>query len=124
GVGFLIGSDEQQVEQVGRVLLELNQARKEIERGIVAGLVADVDSGKIDLRDRVIVASSTQWPPGVIGLVASRMVGAYARPTILLHIGSDGIAKGSARSIKEFNLFGALQKSSDLLERFGGHAHA
>jgi single-stranded-DNA-specific exonuclease len=125
GVKFLIGSDIQEVEQVGKVLLELNQARKEIERSIVAGLVADVDAGRINVvQDRVIVASSTQWPPGVIGLVASRMVGAYARPTILLHIGSDGIAKGSARSIVEFNLFGALQKSSDLLERFGGHAHA
>jgi single-stranded-DNA-specific exonuclease len=125
GVKFLIGSDEQEVEQIGKVLYELNQARKEIEKNIYNGIVAEIESGAIDVaKERVIVASSSHWPPGVIGLVASRIVSAYARPTILLHVGADGMAKGSARSISEFNLFGALQKASHLLEKFGGHAHA
>lgn len=70
------------------------------------------------------MAASNSWPPGVIGLVASRLVSAYGKPTILLHITEKGIAKGSCRSIPAFNIFDALHDSKDLLEQFGGHAHA
>jgi single-stranded-DNA-specific exonuclease len=125
GVKFLIGSDAREVEQVGKVLFELNQARKDIERSIFLQIVAEIESQRINLeKEKVILAASSDWPPGVIGLVASRLVGAYGKPTILLHISSDGRAKGSCRSIPEFNLFQALQKLSPYLERFGGHAMA
>ena len=61
---------------------------------------------------------------GVIGLAASRLVSAYNRPTFLFHVTSDGIAKGSCRSIRGFNIFNALQEVQDLLISFGGHAAA
>lgn len=125
GVQFLIGQDKGQVEEVGRLLLELNEKRKAIEKEIVQNIQEQVEKGEIDVvKNRVIVALSSAWPPGVIGLVASRIVGLYGRPTILLHETSSGLLKGSCRSIKEFNMFQALESAADLLQQFGGHAQA
>ncbi|MBM17438.1 MAG: single-stranded-DNA-specific exonuclease RecJ [Epsilonproteobacteria bacterium] len=125
GVQFLIGTNKQNVDHVGKVLLELNQARKDIERGITQSIIKQVETKEIDLdKENVVIASSTDWPAGVIGLVASRIVGQFGRPTLLFHITKDGIAKGSCRSIQEFNIFDALRESKDLLISFGGHSHA
>ncbi len=125
GVKFLIGADLSDVQEVGRILLELNEARKEIERSIYQDVVADITDKKIDLsQENVIIASRKGWPPGVIGLVASRIVGAYGKPTILLHLTDNGLAKGSCRSIPEFNMFDALHDAGAILKQFGGHAQA
>ncbi len=125
GVQFLIGSNELVVKQVGQVLLQLNQARKEIEKTILDEVVAKIESGAIDLsHENVIVAASNNWAPGVIGLVASRLVGKYGKPTLLFHLTKDGLAKGSCRSIPEFSIFDALAKNSDLIQQFGGHHQA
>lgn len=125
GVKFLIGADPAIVNEVGAVLLELNQARKEIERAIVASIEAEIATKKINLeQDTVIIGASSDWTPGVIGLVASRFVGAYGKPTILFHLTKDGKAKGSCRSIPEFNIFKALTACSDLIDQFGGHPMA
>lgn len=124
GVQFLIGNDEQAVDRVGKVLQELNQARKEVERSIIQDVVNQIESGAVDVEKNIVIASSNTWPAGVIGLVASRIVGMYGKPTLLFHITSEGIAKGSCRSIKEFNIFEALTECKDLLIAFGGHSHA
>ena len=124
-VGFLIGADEAEIQEVARVLFELNQARKDIEKDILAQVVAQVEQKKIDVeKENIIIAASSGWPPGVIGLVASRLVGLYGKPTILLHVTKNGIAKGSCRSIPEFNMFDALNANSDVLHQFGGHSQA
>jgi single-stranded-DNA-specific exonuclease len=125
GVKFLIGSDELETQRLGQVLLQLNEARKEIERAIFDDVQNSIATKAIDIEtDGVIIAASKSWAPGVIGLVASRIVGAYGRPTILLQIGNDGMAKGSCRSIPEFNMFDALQDAKELLNSFGGHSLA
>lgn len=125
GVKFLIGSDPVIVNEVGAVLLELNQARKEIERAIVASVETEIATKKINLdHDQVILTASADWTPGVIGLVASRFVGSYGKPTLLFHLTKDGKAKGSCRSIPEFNMFNALTACSDLIDQFGGHPMA
>ncbi len=125
GVRFLIDSDEKEVQEVGRVLFELNQARKEIERSIVTEVETEIAQKRIDLdKENVIIAASNSWPPGVIGLVASRLVSAHGRPALLFHLTKDGYAKGSCRSIPEFNMFDALQKAEHLLEQFGGQSLA
>jgi single-stranded-DNA-specific exonuclease len=117
GVKFLIGSDTQEIEQVGTVLFELNQARKEIERSIYADVVLQIETKKIDLeKENIILAASDKWPPGVIGLVASRLVSAYGKPTLLFHITDKGQAKGSCRSIPAFNMFDALSSASEMLD--------
>ena len=125
GVKFLIGSDPAVVNEVGAVLLELNQARKEIERSIVASIEAEITSKTIDLeKDHIILTANSNWTPGVIGLVASRFVGAYGKPTLLFHLTPEGKAKGSCRSIPEFNMFQALSTCADLIDQFGGHPMA
>jgi single-stranded-DNA-specific exonuclease len=125
GVKFLIGSDQSIVNEVGAILLELNQARKEIERSIIAAIEAEIAVKTIDLdTDQIIIAASNEWTPGVIGLVASRFVGAYGKPTLLFHLTKDGKAKGSCRSIPEFNMFQALSACADLIDQFGGHPMA
>jgi len=125
GVAFLIGTNQDRIKQVGTVLFELNQARKDIERGIFNEVQQQIEEKKIDLeKENMIIAASDSWPPGVIGLVASRLVGAYGKPTILLHLTKKGVAKGSCRSIPEFNMFDALESNKELLIQFGGHSHA
>ncbi|MBP6892752.1 single-stranded-DNA-specific exonuclease RecJ [Candidatus Babeliales bacterium] len=124
GVQFLIGNNSAEVDRIGKILLEMNQSRKEIEKKIIDEIVDQVESGKIDISKNVVIASSHNWPAGVIGLVASRIVGIYGKPTLLFHLTRDGLAKGSCRSIKEFNVFEALTESKNLLIAFGGHSHA
>ena len=125
GVAFLLGVDPQETVRIGLVLLRLNEARKEIERSIFEDVKTLITSGKIDLtKEKIIIAASSNWPPGVIGLVASRIVSEYGRPTILLHSTPSGKVKGSCRSINAFSIFDALQDNTDLLDQFGGHAMA
>ena len=125
GVKFLIGTNENEVQEVGRILFELNETRKEIERSIIAEIQQMIDLELVNVKeDNVIIASSKNWPPGVIGLVASRFVGKYGKPTILFHETKSGLLKGSCRSIPEFNMFDGLQAASEYIEQFGGHSQA
>lgn len=125
GVKFLISAQLDDVERVGKVLKELNEARKEVERAIYEHIEQSIAAQHINLiTDSVIIAAHNEWPTGVIGLVAGRVMHNYGRPTILLHEGSDGILRGSCRSIKAFNMFDALAQNSDLLIKFGGHSFA
>ncbi|MBP6869722.1 single-stranded-DNA-specific exonuclease RecJ [Candidatus Babeliales bacterium] len=125
GVQFLIGSNEADTDRIGKLLWQLNQARKEIENEIFQDVKAQIDSNAIDVsKENVIVAASANWATGVIGLVASRLVGAYGKPTLLFHLTKDGLAKGSCRSIAEFSIFDGLVENAHLIETFGGHAQA
>ena len=98
--------------------------RQEIEKAIVTELREKIDS-ESDLAARnCFVFSSNRWHPGVIGIVASKLVERYYRPTVLISI-KDGIGKGSARSIAEYNLYEGLEsKCSPLLLSYGGHRYA
>jgi single-stranded-DNA-specific exonuclease len=125
GVKFLIGSNQQETEQVGGILRELNEARRSIEKQIFDEIQERIDRKDIDLdTERIILTGSDRWQPGVIGLVASRLVAAHNRPVLLYHVSNAGLAKGSCRSIAGFNMFEALQSQKELLTSFGGHAMA
>lgn len=125
GVRFLIGNDTEEVDRVGKVLYEMNQARKQVERSIIDEIEHLIETKQIDVEtENIVIAASKNWPAGVIGLVASRIVSKYGKPTLLFHLTKDGIAKGSCRSIQEFNMFDALTASKDLLKTFGGHSLA
>ncbi len=125
GVQFLLGSDQKETAFIGNILFQLNQARKEIERSIFEDVQRLVQNGTIDLsKENIIMAASNNWPAGVIGLVASRLVNEYTRPVLLFHLTKDGKAKGSCRSLRAFNMFEALQENAHLLDQFGGHAVA
>jgi len=125
GVKFLIGADAGEVESIGNILYELNQARREIERSIFLEIESEIKAKRINLeKENIIFAASNKWPPGVIGLVASRLVSEFGKPALLFHLTKSGMAKGSCRSISAFNMFDALHESRHLLDKFGGHSQA
>lgn len=125
GVEFLIGSNKKEVEDIGLILFELNQTRKQIERGIFEEIEREIEKKNIDVtKEKVILAASDKWSTGVIGLVASRLTSKYCRPTLLFHLTKNGYAKGSCRSIEAFSIFDALQQSEEFIEQFGGHSCA
>lgn len=123
GVKFLIGSNVEETEKIGKALVNLNETRKAIEKTIVSEIEKKIETFDIT-KEKAIVESSEKWPMGIIGLAASRIVNTYNRPTFLFHLSEDGIAKGSARSVQNFNLFNALTEVEDMLISFGGHATA
>ena len=124
GVAFLISDYIHEVERIGCTLKELNQTRKTIEKQVCKEIQQQIER-EVDLsQERIILAASAEWPPGIIGLVASRLVAQYNRPALLFHVSDNGIAKGSCRSIVGFNMFDVLQEHKDILLSFGGHALA
>jgi single-stranded-DNA-specific exonuclease len=106
------------------VLSGLNEERKRLEKEILEEAIAQVEKQAQSGLPKFLVVDGQGWNEGVIGIVASRLVERYYRPTIVFARGDDGIAKGSARSISGLNVFRALQEQAELLLRFGGHAQA
>lgn len=124
-VRFLISSQEDEVFRIGGILKAMNEERKRIDRQIFEEVETIIHNNEINLdNESIIIAASRSWPAGVIGLVAGKLMHAYGRPAILLHLDNKGIAKGSCRSIPEFNIFDALEANKDLLMSFGGHSCA
>jgi len=122
GVKLLLGDDPQDIEPLAEMLDGFNRDRQKIEQQTLLEAIALVEEQ--NQPDRYsIVLSSRDWHSGVIGIVASRLVERYHRPTVLVAL-ADGQGKGSARSISGFHLYQALKESSGPLAGFGGHAMA
>lgn len=122
-VKLMITDEVSAAEQYARMLEEQNQLRKEYDQRISeeAKLAFQMESDWE--KRRSIVLTQAHWHKGVIGIVASRMVEAFYRPTIIL-TQSEGLLVGSARSIKGFDLHQALTQCDDLLVNYGGHKYA
>ena len=122
-VRLLITNDQQEAYELAKVLETENYERRKIDVDTFETALQLVENS-IDLDNELaIVLHQEEWHPGVIGIVASRLVEKYYRPTIMLTT-IDGVAKGSARSITNFNIYEALQKCEDMLIHFGGHQAA
>lgn len=122
-VELLITDSKEEALKLAQVLETENYARRKIDVHTFDNASQLVEDS-IDLTNELaIVLHQEEWHPGVIGIVASRLVEKYYRPTIMLTT-IDGIAKGSARSITNFNIYEALQKCEDMLIHFGGHQAA
>ena len=122
-VELLITESVDEARTMAKVLETENYARRKIDVDTFDSALQLVENS-IDLENELaIVLHQEEWHPGVIGIVASRLVEKYYRPTIMLTT-IDGIAKGSARSINNFNIYDALQKCEELLIHFGGHQAA
>jgi single-stranded-DNA-specific exonuclease len=122
-VNLLIANNKKDALELAEVLETENYERRKIDVDTFEAAKEIVDS-QFDLDDELaIVLHNENWHPGVIGIVASRLVEKYYRPSVLLTT-IDGVAKGSARSINGFNIYEALQKCEDLLLHFGGHQAA
>jgi len=122
-VELLITDDKSEAFKLARVLETENYARRKIDVDTFDSATEIVENTLDKKNDLSIVLHYEDWHPGVIGIVASRLVEKYYRPTVLLTT-IDGVAKGSARSITNFNIYEALEKCEDLLLHFGGHRAA
>ncbi|PJA29158.1 MAG: single-stranded-DNA-specific exonuclease RecJ [candidate division Zixibacteria bacterium CG_4_9_14_3_um_filter_46_8] len=122
-IKLLSTKDERQASTIARRLNEENHRRKEIDEKTLHEALDQIRE-KVDLdRDKAIVLAGNDWHQGVIGIVASRLVERYHRPTVMISIDGDE-GKGSARSIPNFHLYDALRECENLLIRFGGHKYA
>jgi single-stranded-DNA-specific exonuclease len=122
GVELLMSTDEHHANTIARELEELNARRQDLDHQTL-----DEAREMIALLDPAetygIVLAKEGWHPGVIGIVASRIVEEFGRPAVLIALDGD-VGKGSGRAIHALNLHAALAKCSDLLLRFGGHKAA
>lgn len=109
--------------ELAQVLEDENTKRRSIDEATFSHAMDIVESSVNFDEDFGIVLHDDDWHPGVIGIVASRLVEKFHRPTVMLTT-IDGVAKGSARSIPGFNIYEALQSCEDLLLQFGGHEAA
>jgi len=119
GVELLLTDDEHQANIIARELEELNQRRQDIDRATLEQARERVLAMDLDEMFSIVLADDN-WHPGVIGIVASRLVEEFGRPAVLIALSGDH-GKGSGRSIPKFDLHGALGKAKDLLLRYGGH---
>jgi single-stranded-DNA-specific exonuclease len=122
GVELLLAKDEHTANAIARELEEMNAQRQEIDRQTLVEARERVL--EMDLENTYgIVVAQQGWHAGVIGIVASRIVEEFGRPTVLVALdGEEG--KGSGRSITPFDLHSGLTECRDLLKRYGGHRSA
>ena len=122
-VRLLTSIDQSTATEVAQILEEENRNRRKIDEETFLKAQELVDNSPDFNSDPAIVLHHEEWHPGVIGIVASRLVEKYYRPTIMLTT-VDGVAKGSARSIVGFDIHQALKRVEDKLLQFGGHKYA
>ena len=120
---LLLAPDFTAAEPIARALDTRNRERQQIERAITNEVIGAVRSRFDPARDFVIVEGQLLWHIGVVGIVASRVLKEFYRPTFILG-GDAGQWRGSGRSIEGFDLAAALRECDDLLSRHGGHAMA
>ena len=121
---LLLTEDADEARRLADRLEELNRDRQAVEDKILRAAIAQVEEWPEAKRRRsAYVVWGEDWHEGVIGIVASRLVERYHRPVVLI-AGTDGLWKGSGRSIPSFDLHGALGACSTFLQRFGGHRAA
>lgn len=122
-VQLLLSKNYEEALHYAEILDKENRNRREIDEEILNEAINKVES-EVNLDEEIaIILHKEDWHIGVIGIVASRLVEKFYRPSILL-TNVDGIVKGSARSIADFNLYEALKECEDVLLQFGGHKAA
>ncbi|MDH7516288.1 MAG: single-stranded-DNA-specific exonuclease RecJ [Bacteroidota bacterium] len=122
-IDLLIAEDHGEARRFAAVLEDENRNRKEIDEATFRKAMLEAEDQLAEDLNSPLVLHNPEWHPGVIGIVASRLVEKFYRPTVLLTT-VDGVAKGSARSIVHFNIYEALRRCEDLLIQFGGHKYA
>jgi single-stranded-DNA-specific exonuclease len=122
GVELLMATNEHDANTIARELEEVNARRQEIDRAVLVRARERVLALDLDETFGIVLAEDG-WHPGVIGIVASRLVEEFGRPTILIGLEGDE-GKGSGRSISRFDLHAGIGRSKHLLKRFGGHRSA
>ena len=123
-VEFLTTDQENRVQVMANRLEGLNAQRKLLSNQVFQAALDQLDRDRTLLHSSALVLTSNNWPAGVVGIVANRLVERFYKPTILLTIDEDGFARGSARSVPGCDISKAIAGCSDMLEGFGGHPMA
>lgn len=119
----LLISDTAEATEFSKKINETNSQRRDIDISITDEAFETMDLDPITPFKKSTVLFNPSWHKGVVGIVASRMIERYYKPTIIL-TESNGMATGSARSVKDFDVYTAIENCSHLLEQFGGHKFA
>ncbi|MBN1340307.1 MAG: single-stranded-DNA-specific exonuclease RecJ [Bacteroidales bacterium] len=122
-VKLLIAEDIETAENLAKMINDFNNERKDLDAQTTTEALEMIKSNRHILRCKSTMVYNPSWHKGVIGIVASRLIESYYRPTIVM-TKSNGLITGSARSIKDFDIYDAVDHCSDLLEHFGGHKYA
>ena len=123
-VELLVCDDDEVANRIGKEINEYNNERKSIDREITEEAKEMVRASADFAKSSSTVVYNPEWHRGVVGIVASRLVEAFYKPTIVLTSSQNGLITGSARSVAGFDLYEAIESCSDLLENFGGHIYA
>lgn len=119
----LLISDTEEATEFSKRINETNTQRRDIDISITDEAFETLELDPITPFRKSTVLFNPNWHKGVVGIVASRMIERYYKPTIIL-TESNGMATGSARSVKDFDVYTAIENCSHLLEQFGGHKFA
>ena len=122
-VDLLVSSDTKLATGISKEINNFNIERRSVDRIITTEAMRMISEDQRTVNSRTTVLYNPTWKKGVIGIVASRLIETYYRPTVIL-TESNGFATGSARSVQGYDLYQAIEACSDLLESFGGHMFA
>lgn len=122
-VELLLADHPEELLSKSKAIDQHNNNRRELDKSITQEALAMIETDEVLVNKKTTVLYNENWHKGVIGIVASRCIENYYRPTIIL-TESNGKLAGSARSVKGFNVYNALAKCEDVLEQFGGHMYA
>ena len=122
-VELLVCENEKEANAMGEEIDSFNEIRKTLDRDITQEALDLITNDDFLFNKSSTVLFKRDWHKGVIGIVASRLTDVFYRPTVIL-TESNGLATGSARSVKDFDLYEAIDYCSDLLESYGGHMYA
>jgi len=123
-LNLLLAQSAQEAEPLAAVLENANKDRQAIEQAILEEAVEEIEGFYDASVPGVLVVARRSWHPGVVGIVASRLVRRYHRPSIVISIGEDGVGRGSCRSIGGFDLITHLTEMDAFLLQYGGHRMA
>jgi single-stranded-DNA-specific exonuclease len=125
GVELMLTDNDDRAEQIAIELSRANSERRATEREVDSGAETAVRALSAELREAPgYVLAGAGWHPGVVGIVASRLVERHHRPVVVVSLDEEGMGRGSGRSIPGFDLLAALEACSEYLESFGGHRAA
>ena len=122
-VELLVCQDLERAMTISRNINSINIERRDVDSSITRQAVEMIQKDRQLQEQKSTVLYNPEWHKGVIGIVASRLMDYFYRPTVIL-TKSNGLATGSARSVNGFDLYQAIESCSDLLENFGGHKYA
>ena len=122
-VALLIAEEDQEALAMAQVLEQANQKRRDLDKDTQQEAITKAERQLSGELHHGVVVHAEHWHPGVVGIVASRLVERFYRPAIVLTT-VKGVVKGSARSIHGLSVYEAIKKCSDLLTTFGGHDYA